>query len=775
LALNLNIYFIMKSFTIVTYLALSIFIVQSVCGQRTQNDYLQKRDNKNSISHISDNVNFQLKNESHMCPPNAFWGQGHGGNAYTSSLQSEYTIYQRFFDINDTIFGIHFWSLQLLHTGSWQQCSSNPMNITIEFYTDRQNLPHLLEYSMDMELVPSATGMYFFNIYPVYEFTAFFEIPIVREKGWFSIKSTQTDCWTILIDTESSTAMGEAYQEKNGNYNPLDNPLAFCFLGNPGSCAYPHALSSQVNDISAVLHWTESGSAESWNVEYGEHGFVQGEGVLVENYSEIQLEIFELIPYTEYDFYVQAVCGSEESFWTGPKYFKTIGCPQYSQCEYEFHMSDEFGDGWNGAVIEVYENGHFVNKVFMSSGMSKVQKVALCNLAEVSLKWVSTSIYDDECALTIKDPLGIPIFSFQFGGAPNDGLLFYAFNVDCNPSCPRPMNLSVQNETFSSALLSWNETGNAEQWQIEWGYHGTDFGYGIRIVTNEPQYLLQGLAAGTYHQFYVRAICEVSDSSIWVGPYVFSTDCHPVSFYPYNEKFTGAFFPPQCWKNVDADGDGYSWERDMNNNFAYEGVYYATSASWHSFAIGALTPDNYLITRKFAIPHPNLALNFWIASLGDISWGINLGMEHYSVMVSTTDNNIESFTPIFSETLTNNIWKQMTFSLADYVGEEIYIAFRHHNCTDMFNLRLDLVSIVSTQDIQEIGVSPSVNLYPNPTTDMLYVSEYANIEIYNSFGQLLGIYEHTVKVDIQHLPAGIYIVKVYNENKSSVRKIQILR
>ncbi len=764
----------MKKFTIVFYVVALVFLMQSAFAQAPQKKNLNKKEQIVSIAHIIDNSNSTFRNELNSCPPNAFWGQGPSGSAFTSSSGSEYTIYQRFSNISDTIYGLHFWSMQLIHTGSWQQCFSDPMNFTIGFYTDRQDKPHLLEYSEDVELVPILTGELWSGSYPIYEYTVFFETPIVKSKGWFSIQSTNEDCWSLLFGSNSASSMGIAYQVKDEDYSLLETPLAFCFMGKPSPCAYPISLSAVTDDVAATLKWLENGSAESWNVEYGAKGFIPGEGTLIEGLKAMEVEIDNLIPYTEYDFYVQSICEVEESYWAGPHTFTTQGCPLAEKCEYEFRMSDEFGDGWSGSYIELYENGHYTAKVTFNSGISKIQMVPLCDHSEVSLKWVSKSLYDYECALEVVDPLGIPIYSFNFSEEPEDGATFFNFIVDCNPSCPRPSELIAVDETYTSAILKWKENGSAEHWEIEWGYYGTGFGYGVRVETNEPQYILEGLMQGTYYQFYARAICEENDSSVWEGPYVFSTECNPITFYPHTEKFNGAFFPPQCWKNVDADGDGYLWSKGKST-LAYEGIYYATSASWHSFAVGALTPDNYLITRKFAITNPNLALSFWIASLGDISFGVNLGMEHYSIMISTTNNEIESFETVFSETLTNNKWKQQTISLADYVGKDIYIAFRHHDCTDMMNLRLDLISIVSTQDIEEISATSSLNLYPNPTTDYLFVSELANIEIYNTFGQLEGKYSNTAKVDIQHLPAGVYVVKVFNENKNNITKIQVIR
>ena len=38
-------------------------------------------------------------------------------------------------------------------------------------------------------------------------------------------------------------------------------------------------------------------------------------------------------------------------------------------------------------------------------------------------------------------------------------------------------------------------------------------------------------------------------------------------------------------------------------------------------------------------------------------------------------------------------WYQYTVDLSDYAGEQIYIAIRHFNCTDMFYLNIDDIEL----------------------------------------------------------------------------------
>lgn len=69
---------------------------------------------------------------------------------------------------------------------------------------------------------------------------------------------------------------------------------------------------------SVTLTWLPGGSESSWEIEYGDVGFIQGSGTTVPA-SIFPHEITGLLPTVEYDFYVRGDCGSGNySNWIGP-------------------------------------------------------------------------------------------------------------------------------------------------------------------------------------------------------------------------------------------------------------------------------------------------------------------------------------------------------------------------------------------------------------------------------------------------------------------------
>ena len=162
------------------------------------------------------------------------------------------------------------------------------------------------------------------------------------------------------------------------------------------------------------------------------------------------------------------------------------------------------------------------------------------------------------------------------------------------------------------------------------------------------------------------------------------------------------------WTTIDADGDGYDWVLGS----ACGGIYLAdggsltnghtgsdmiVSGSYSNATNSALTPDNYLIS-----PMVNLggSISFW-AQAQDSSYAA----EHLGVAVSTTSNtDATAFTTIQEWTMSatgatpgakdQGTWVQLTADLSDYAGQTGYVAIRHFNCTDMFILNIDDITIV---------------------------------------------------------------------------------
>ncbi|MBQ8607787.1 MAG: choice-of-anchor J domain-containing protein [Bacteroidaceae bacterium] len=96
--------------------------------------------------------------------------------------------------------------------------------------------------------------------------------------------------------------------------------------------------------------------------------------------------------------------------------------------------------------------------------------------------------------------------------------------------------------------------------------------------------------------------------------------------------------------------------------------------------------DNWLITPKLTIPERGAWLK-WTAKT--IHYYLRDG---YKVMISTTDKSLDSFTQLYSVEEETYTWNRHLVSLADYAGQDVYIAFVH-NSQSKYLIALDHVYV----------------------------------------------------------------------------------
>ena len=162
--------------------------------------------------------------------------------------------------------------------------------------------------------------------------------------------------------------------------------------------------------------------------------------------------------------------------------------------------------------------------------------------------------------------------------------------------------------------------------------------------------------------------------------------------YLLNESFEPAkdeTYQVEGWKVIDADNDGYGWEAyAVDGIAAYDGVGVYVSQSYIN-DIGALTPDNWLISPSFTADEQSVAS--WYVAAQDPAYAD----ENYEVYVIPAEYAVEDLaglTPVYSGMSTGS-WVNVTADLAEYAGQEVRLAFRHCNTTDMYWIKLDLVQV----------------------------------------------------------------------------------
>lgn len=158
--------------------------------------------------------------------------------------------------------------------------------------------------------------------------------------------------------------------------------------------------------------------------------------------------------------------------------------------------------------------------------------------------------------------------------------------------------------------------------------------------------------------------------------------------------------------NIDADGDGNVWMSHINtgtyNLTVHDGDGSVYSESYNN-SIGALTPDNYLVTPTAILDG---TFKFWAAGQDE-----NYVAEHFTVMVST-ESAIDpaSFQQVSEEYVATADMTEYSVDLSSFAGATGYIAIRHYNCTDLYYLVVDDVTFNKTSAGGDIS---SFNVYRN--------------------------------------------------------------
>lgn len=188
-----------------------------------------------------------------------------------------------------------------------------------------------------------------------------------------------------------------------------------------------------------------------------------------------------------------------------------------------------------------------------------------------------------------------------------------------------------------------------------------------------------------------------------------------VTSFPWTEDFESGS-APAGFTFVDSDNDGNGWEvYDFGTTAnGHNGSDYVITSASYINNVGALTPDNWMMLPAFDIPAGSDFELTWYEKGQDADYAD----EFYSVYINTTGNAVTNFTAttaVLTSTTTGD-WVKKTVSLASYAGQTIYIAFRHHNVTDMFYLDIDDIRI-GAAGAPEVSVSgPAIALMNDPAT-----------------------------------------------------------
>ncbi len=125
-----------------------------------------------------------------------------------------------------------------------------------------------------------------------------------------------------------------------------------------------------------------------------------------------------------------------------------------------------------------------------------------------------------------------------------DGWRLYIDNVivEDMPACPDPINPVVNATTQTTATLSWTPGFTETAWEVAVQAPGSGTpptgSTTIYPATTNTNFVVGPLNPSTNYEYWVRAVCNATDQSAWVGPIPFSTTQIPAPMN-FTDNFEG--------------------------------------------------------------------------------------------------------------------------------------------------------------------------------------------------------------------------------------------
>lgn len=358
----------------------------------------------------------------------------------------------------------------------------------------------------------------------------------------------------------------------------------------------------------------------------------------------------------------------------------------------EFQFSYDNGTNW------VTENN------FLSNGISYNFNNSSHYLK--SLNWDVPNVISSQCKLRVIDKNSNNVIT-QSG--------VFSIGTNLSKSIELKSVNGGQIAVDSIYYVSWNSTG-INNVKIEYAQYFNNY---HNIINNWTVYSqstpanqdsVSFVESNTNSSFYRWRVSDADGSS---NQTYFSED--------FSSGTLGQFI------STDSDGDGNNWEATDFQTGNGEG-YVATSASWSSITSLPLNPDNWLISSSIDLSSASGNIDLkWKVMAQDQTWP----NENYSVYVATS-NGISDFissSTYFTEILTSsNGYMDRSIDISSFAGNNIHIAFRHHNCTDMFQLNIDDIEVSSNSsgtaytafDISDADITIYDNSITPKTLDIVY-------------------------------------------------------
>ncbi|WP_458628367.1 GEVED domain-containing protein [Winogradskyella sp. PC D3.3] len=180
------------------------------------------------------------------------------------------------------------------------------------------------------------------------------------------------------------------------------------------TCPEPTDLSASALTLTSTeLSWIETGTATSWNIQYGEAGFPLGSGTYITDVTTNPYTLSGLTADTSYEYYVQAICSpGDESSYNGPFQFYTGYC--------ESLPTSNDGDGVNNVTLGLTDFPS-AGDVFYENNTASVVDVFRGLDTNLEIEFGHSATYNTNIWIDFNDDLILDDTELVYQGASTGG------------------------------------------------------------------------------------------------------------------------------------------------------------------------------------------------------------------------------------------------------------------------------------------------------------------------------------------------------------------
>jgi gliding motility-associated-like protein len=404
--------------------------------------------------------------------------------------------------------------------------------------------------------------------------------------------------------------------------NPWAYRSQYTFIDNvivediPACPSVINVTSSNLLDTGVTLNWQTVGTETSWEISVQPFGSPGPSGPTLPQYLTTATShpktITGLIPATQYQYYIRAICSStSQSAWVGPFEF-TTKCDFANVCEYTITTIS----GNSGQVtrsVNVMQNGVVSQVLEFPFGQTTIDyPVFLCSGVAFDLYWdgMGSGVQYSQAQIIIKDANNTIIWTSPLGLGTVNTNIYSGFATCGTITCPQPTNLTVSNQ----GVLSWTPGGTETQWEVFVQPVGNGTLPQSGIIVNSPNYTPIAsnfsVPSSSTYEYFVRAICSNTNKSYWSGPKVFIRN---------DEATTSVTLPINSNNQCNVSGKDVSFigaTASVNpttcggNNGGDVWFDFVATSKIHTIELSDFAPGNYY-TSSYEGPWPKIIMSIY--------------------------------------------------------------------------------------------------------------------------------------------------------------------